>query len=110
MSSISYSGTFGSLIDKRLLELTAAAQSIASLTLTASDRTTLVQTSRHAFTGQVTEQVGVSIVTCLELLWPQTEQQANAQVKSWLESADLSVLHLLRLKENGKEGAQGKEG
>jgi hypothetical protein len=102
MSSVTYSCTYASDVDKLLLELTAAAQSI-SLTTTlessSSDRTSLVKTSTHTFSGQVTEHVGVSIVTSLEILWPSSLENKE-KVKSWLETTDLSVLHLLRSKDN----------
>jgi hypothetical protein len=104
MTTTSYAGTYASKIDKLLLELTACAQGCSeSLTLKAStddDRTTLVQTTRHAFTGQVTEAVGVSVVTSLQLLWPSSD--TKEQVTSWVENADLTILHLLRSNESGE--------
>ena len=108
MTTVSYSGSYASDIDQRLLQLTAAAQNV-SLSLTAADRTSLIQTSRHAFTGQVTEHVGVTLVSSLQLLWP-SEAAAEPQVKSWLESTDLTVLYLLRTKPDDKIGTERTNG
>ena len=103
MTTVSYSGTYASDIDERLLQLTAAAQGV-TLTLAPGDRTSLVETSRHGFTGQVTERVGVTIVSSLQLLWPSMSDAAEHQVKGWLESADLTYLHLVRVKPTDKIG------
>ncbi|GKY94771.1 hypothetical protein MPSEU_000442300 [Mayamaea pseudoterrestris] len=108
-TTTTYAATYASEIDKRLLELTAAAQGLSeqALELKASDKTSLVATSRHPFSGQVIEQVGVSIVSSLLILWPpqaSSNQVEQHMVESWLESVDLSVLHLLRSNSN-KGGA-----